>query len=457
MKIKTINPATEEVIETYETMSPESVLEIARQSEEAFRLWRNRTVGERAPYLTALGAVLRRNIDEYARLITIEMGKPIAQSRAEVKKCAWLCDVYAEQAEEWLKEEAAVADGKEHFVTFEPLGVVLSIMPWNYPFWQALRFAVPAVVAGNTCILKHASNVPQCAFAIEAAFEEAGFPDNVFRTIVADHATVAALMGNDIVRGVSLTGSTDAGARIAEIAGQNLKKVVLELGGSDPFVVLEDADIDIAARNAVTGRMLSTGQSCIASKRMIVVEEIAAEFTIRFAKLMREVVVGDPMDEGTEAGAIVNERALIELEEQLRRSVDMGASLVAGGKRLDRKGFFLQPTVVTDVTIDMPVAREEVFGPIAPIIVVKDEDEAVAVANSTEFGLGGSVWTKDLQRGLRVARRIEAGTVFVNSIVKSDPRMPFGGIKKSGLGRELSKYGLREFVNIKGINIYEHR
>lgn len=457
MKIKTINPATEEIIETYETMSPETVLEIARQSEEAFQLWRNLTVGERTPYLTALGAVLRKNADEYATLITIEMGKPITQSRAEVEKCAWLSDVYAERAEEWLEEEVAAADGKEHLVTFEPLGVVFSIMPWNYPFWQALRFAVPAVVAGNTSILKHASNVPQCAFAMEAAFKEAGFPENIFRTIVADHETVGALIASDTIQGISLTGSTGAGARIAEIAGQNLKKVVLELGGSDPFIVLEDADIEVAARNAVTGRMLSTGQSCIASKRMIVVEDIAESFTRRFAELMSDVVVGDPMDEGTEAGAIVNEKALIELEDQLKRSVDMGASIVSGGKRLDRKGFFLEPTVLADVTMDMPVAREEVFGPIAPVIVVKDEDEAIVAANSSEFGLGGSVWTKDLDRGRRVASRLEAGAVFVNSIVKSDPRMPFGGIKKSGIGRELSKYGLREFVNVKGINIYEHK
>jgi succinate-semialdehyde dehydrogenase/glutarate-semialdehyde dehydrogenase len=456
MKITTINPATEGIIETYETMSRETVMEIARQSEKAFRSWRDRTIRERSASMTALGAVLRRNVDEYARLITIEMGKPITQSRAEVEKCAWLCDVYAERAEEWLEEESVVADGKEHFVAFEPLGVILSIMPWNYPFWQALRFAVPAVVAGNTSILKHASNVPQCAFAIESAFKEAGFPENTFRTIVADHAAVEALIESDIMRGVSLTGSTAAGARIAETAGRNLKKVVLELGGSDPFIVLEDADIDIAARNAVTGRMLSTGQSCIASKRMIVVESVAAAFTQRFAELMRDVVVGDPMEEETEAGAIVSETALHELEDQLKRAVSMGATVVTGGKRLDRKGFFLEPTVLTDVTPDMPVASEEVFGPIAPVLTVKDEDEAIAVANSTEFGLGGSVWTKDLERGLRVARRIEAGTVFVNSIVKSDPRMPFGGIKRSGLGRELSKYGLREFVNVKGINIYEH-
>ena len=457
MKIRTINPATEEIIQTYETMSVESVLEIARQSQEAFWSWRTRPVSQRASYLTALGAVLREHADDYAMFMTIEMGKPISQSRAEVEKCAWLCDVYAERAEEWLEEEVTAADGKQHFVTFEPLGVILSIMPWNYPFWQALRFGVPAVVAGNTSILKHASNVPQCAFAIEDAFKQAGFPKDVFRTIVADHAAVATLMESEIIRGISLTGSTAAGAQVAETAGRNLKKVVLELGGSDPFIVLEDADIDIAARNAVTGRMLSTGQSCIASKRMIVVESVAPAFTRRFAELMNDVVVGDPMDEETEAGAIVNEHAMFELEDQLSRSVAMGATILTGGKRIDRKGFFFEPTIVTNVTLDMPVAREEVFGPIAPVIVVKDENEAIAVANSTEFGLGGSVWTKDLERGLRIAHRIEAGTVFVNSIVKSDPRMPFGGIKKSGLGRELSQYGIREFVNIKGINIYDHK
>jgi succinate-semialdehyde dehydrogenase/glutarate-semialdehyde dehydrogenase len=457
MKHTTINPATGEKISTYETMAQAEVEAILEDSHKAFLHWRTLSVSERAAYLTRLAAALRADAEKYAGLITLEMGKPIVEARAEVEKCAWLCEVYAEHAEEWLKEEPVKADGKRHFVTFQPLGVVLSIMPWNFPFWQALRFAVPAVVAGNTSILKHASNVPQCAMAIEEVFKAAFFPADIFRTVFADHETVAKLMASDLIQGVSLTGSTEAGARIAEAAGRNLKKVVLELGGSDPFIVLEDADIEVAASNAVAGRMVATGQSCIAAKRFIVVGSVAEAFTKRFAELMGELVVGDPMDEKTQVGAIVDERSLWELEDQLRQSVVKGAQVVVGGSKRPGKGYFFEPTVVTNVSPEMRLAREEVFGPIAPVLVVEDEDEAIRVANDSPFGLGGSVWTKDLERGVRVARAVESGTLFVNSIVKSDPRMPFGGVKKSGIGRELSKYGLREFVNVKGINVYDHR
>ncbi|MBD3334073.1 MAG: aldehyde dehydrogenase family protein [Candidatus Eisenbacteria bacterium] len=456
MKYDTINPATEEVIDSYETMSPDAVNEIAAASRDAHLKWRDVAIGERIAAVVRLAEVLRDNADEYGKLITTEMGKPITQARAEVQKCAFLCDVYAENGAAWLQEEAVEADGDRHRVIFQPLGLVLSIMPWNFPFWQALRFGVPTVLAGNASILKHARNVPQCAFAIEEAFQKAGFPDNIFRTILADHDTVSHLIANDLVTGVSLTGSTEAGARVAEEAGRSLKKVVLELGGSDPFIVLEDADLDFAARNAVTGRNISSGQSCIAAKRFIVVASIAGDFTRRFGRLMDEVVVGDPMDEKTEMGPIVDEKSLNELLEQLNDSVKDGARVVAGGRRLDRKGYFLRPTVAANVTPQMRLAREEVFGPIAPVLAVADEEEALRVANDSQFGLGASVWTRDMERGERIARRFDAGTTFVNSIVKSDPRMPFGGVKKSGLGRELSKYGLREFVNVKGLNIYSH-
>jgi succinate-semialdehyde dehydrogenase/glutarate-semialdehyde dehydrogenase len=332
--------------------------------------------------------------------------------------------------------------------------VILSIMPWNYPFWQALRFAVPTLAAGNASLLKHASNVTGCGLAIEEAFAAAGFPAGLFRTLVTDHATVAELIGRDEIRGVSLTGSTGVGARIAAAAGRELKKVVLELGGSDPFIVLEDADLEQAARGAVTGRMLCTGQSCIAAKRFIVVREVAEAFSRRFAELMAGLRVGDPLDPATQVGAIVNEDELAVLQGQLAEAVARGATVVTGGQRLPGAGCFLPPTVVTGVTPDMRLAREEVFGPIAPILVVADEEEALRVANASEFGLGGSIWTRDLERGRRLARRLETGAVFVNHFTKSDPRMPFGGIKKSGLGRELAKYGLLEFVNIKGINVY---
>lgn len=456
MRHETINPATEERIATYETMSPREIREIAARVHAAYRSWRQRPLAERAAAVHRLANTIRAQCDQHARLISLEMGKPIVQSRAEVEKCAFLCDVYAAHAAAWLAPEKVTADGRMHHVIFQPLGVILSIMPWNFPYWQALRFAVPAIVAGNASILKHARNVPQCAFGIEALFKDAGFPEDIFRTILADHDAVAELMGSELIQGVSLTGSTGAGARIAAQAGRHLKKVVLELGGSDPFIVLEDADIEFAARQAVTGRMVCTGQSCIAAKRFIVREEIATAFTERFAEFMDALRVGDPLDEKTDVGAIVDQNALDELLAQLTESVERGARIVVGGQRLARPGYFFAPTVVADTTSDMRIAAEEVFGPIAPILVAANDEEALRIANDSEFGLGGSVWTRDIDRGIALAERLEAGTTFVNSIVKSDPRMPFGGIKKSGLGRELSHYGLREFVNIKGVSVYAH-
>ncbi len=456
MEFKTINPATGETIKTWPTMASEEVWEIARLTGSAYRKWRLLTVAERAPHFEQLAAVLRDNLEDWAVLITTEMGKPITEARAEIEKCAWMTEVYAANAAAWLADEKVEVDGRRHTVIFQPLGVIFSIMPWNYPFWQALRFAVPGLMAGNTSLLKHASNVTGCAFAIEDAFVQAGFPPDVFRTIVPDYATVSALIGSDIVQGVSLTGSTQVGRHIGAEAGRNLKKVVLELGGSDPFIVLEDADIDFTARGAVTGRMLTAGQSCIASKRFIVVEEIAETFAARFTELMTGLKVGDPRDESTQVGSLVNPAAVAELEEQLAQSVGLGARILCGGEKIPGPGCFYPPTVVTDTRPGMRLVDEEVFGPIAPIIIVKDEAEAIVLANASEFGLGGSVWTRDLDRGEKVAREVDSGTLFVNSITKSDPRMPFGGVKNSGLGRELSHYGLKEFVNVKGINVYDH-
>jgi len=456
MEFKTVNPATGDVIRTWSTMSPDEVMQTAGLVNEAFGQWRGLPVEERIPFFRKLAGVLRENQEDWAVLITTEMGKPITEARAEIEKCAWMAEVYADNAVSWLAEEEVVADGRKHTVTFQPLGVVFSIMPWNYPFWQALRFAVPGLMAGNTSLLKHASNVTGCAFAIEQAFVQAGFPANVFRTIVPDYETVSNLIGSDIVQGVSLTGSTQVGRHIGAQAGRHLKKVVLELGGSDPFIVLEDTDIEFAARGAVTGRMLTAGQSCIASKRFIVVASVVEAFTDRFAELMGELKVGDPRQEDTQVGSLVNEAAITELEEQLAQSVTLGARVLCGGRRLPGRGCFFPPTVVTNTRPGMRLVDEEVFGPIAPIISVEDEVEAVAVANASEFGLGGSVWTRDLDRGERVARAVDSGTLFVNSITKSDPRMPFGGVKNSGLGRELSHYGLKEFVNVKGVNIYDN-
>jgi len=456
MKYQTINPATEEVIAVYETMPPGEVSRILAAAQAAYERWRILEITERAQYVAGLAPVLRAGAQKLARLISIEMGKPIVEARAEIEKCAWMAEFCAEKAEDWLRGENVVADGRQHWVVYQPLGVILGVMPWNFPFWQALRFAVPAILAGNTCILKHASNVPQCALAIEECFAAAGFPEDILRTVLVDHPVVAELIGDDRIRGVSLTGSIGAGSRVAAIAGRHLKKVVLELGGSDPFVVLDDADVEFAARNAVAGRVVASGQSCIAAKRFVVMRALADQFVKRFAEQMDELVIGDPLSDRTQVGAIVDKRSLDELLAQLAQAVSLGARVVTGGERLARKGYFLKPTIVTNTTPEMRVLREEVFGPIAPIVVVDSEEQALLIANDTEFGLGGSVWTRDPERGVRFAQRIEAGTLFVNSIVKSDPRMPFGGIKKSGIGRELAVYGIREFVNIKGISVYDH-
>ena len=454
MKFETINPATEEIIDEYELMPKEKVISFAKNSKAAFNEWKKLDVSERADYFRKLAKVLRGNKDEYSRLMTIEMGKPIKQSLSEVEKCAWTSEFYAGNAEKWLEEEEVQADGKKHLVVFEPLGTILSIMPWNFPFWQVFRFGVPTLIAGNTSILKHSNQVPQCALAIEDAFMKAGFPANVFKAAVTDHEAIAELVKSDLIQGVSLTGSTAAGSRIAELAGKNLKKVVLELGGSDPFIVLDDADAEFAAKNAVSGRTLNSGQSCISAKRFIVAKNIADEFEKKFAELAEALIVDDPMNMETDVGPLASKDGLNAIESQVNDAIQKGAKVLSGGKRLERKGYFYKPTVLSDVKMNMRVVTEEVFGPVAPLIIVGNEDEAIQVANNSEFGLGASIWTKDENRGLKIAHQLEVGDVFINSIVKSDPRMPFGGIKKSGIGRELSHFGLKEFVNVKGINIY---
>jgi len=455
MRFKTINPATEKVIAEYETASPEVVGSVLKQAEAEFPLWRDRGIGERAALVRNLAGVLRKNKEKYARLMTLEMGKPVKESLFEVEKCAGAAEFYADISEQWLAEEDVEADGESHKVILQPLGVILSVMPWNFPFWQVFRFAMPSLIAGNVSILKHSNIVPQCALAIEDIFRQAGFPDGTFKTIIADHEAVSGLIESDVIRGVSLTGSSEAGQIIASQAGANLKKVVLELGGSDPFIVLEDADLDFTTQNAVTGRMMNAGQVCISSKRFIVLEEVVDEFTRMFVENVDQLNQGDPMQLETDIGPLVNLDTLVKIEEQVAEAVSGGANVLTGGKRLEGKGYFYPPTLLSNVNMEMKVMKEETFGPVGAIFPVKDVEEAVAVANATQFGLAGTVWTRDIARGEAVARRIEAGAVFVNSISKSDPRMPFGGIKESGMGRELSRYGFLEFVNIKGLNVYQ--
>ncbi len=455
MIIDCVNPATGQIRKTYQSWERERILATAEDAHRAFLGWRERPVDKRALLIRKLADVLRSNREAWATDITHEMGKRIEESRAEIEKCAWLCEFYAENAAAWLADETVHADGLRHRVAHQPLGVLLSVMPWNFPFWQALRFAVPALAAGNASLLKHARNVPDCATAIECAFTEAGFPAGLFRTVFAEHGDVEALLDSPRIVGVSLTGSTEAGRRIAEAAGRRLKKVVLELGGSDPFVVLEDADLEAALDGAQLGRMICTGQSCIAAKRFIVAEPLAASFAEKLAARFSALKPGDPMDSAVALGPLVNAEAVKELEDQVNRSIASGAKLLCGGRRIDRPGFYFAPAVVSEVRPGMSLAEEEVFGPVAPILCAADEEEALALANATPFGLGGSVWTRDTEGGERFARRINAGSVFVNSIVKSDPRMPFGGIKASGLGRELSRQGLLEFVNVQGVNVYD--
>lgn len=435
-------------------MSQKEAMVMLDDVHQTFLEWRTLPVQQRASYFTKLAGVLRDNKEPYAKLITQEMGKPITEARVEVEKCARTAEFYVEKGEDWLLDQAVEAGGREHRIVYQPLGVIFSIMPWNFPFWQVFRFAIPTLFAGNASFLKHASNVTGCALVIEDAFKEAGFPENVFRVVIADHDTVERIVASNLIAGVSLTGSTEAGKRIGELAGRNLKKVVLELGGSDPFIVLEDADLDNAAEQATIGRFLNCGQSCIAAKRFIVIASVVEDFVQRFVEIVKQKVLGHPAEDSTHIGPLVNKAAVEQIENQVNDAVDKGATVLTGGKRPEWKGYFYEPTIIINTTTEMKVVKEEVFGPVAPIIVVTDEEEAIKVANATEFGLGGSVWTKDHERGKKIAQQLECGCAFVNSFVKSDPRVPFGGIKKSGIGRELSKYGLREFVNVKAVNVY---
>jgi succinate-semialdehyde dehydrogenase/glutarate-semialdehyde dehydrogenase len=450
--ITSINPYTEEVIKEFPLMGRKELNSQAQRSRQAFADWRDFHITERAKCTKSLAAVLRAKKNVYAGLMTKEMGKPIKESLAEIEKCAWLCDYYADNAEQFLKPEEIQTEAKKSYVTFQPLGIVLAIMPWNFPFWQAFRFGVPAVCAGNVVLLKHASNVPMTALAIEDAFREAAFPESVFKTVLISVPETLRLIDDDLVDAVSLTGSNRAGGEVGTHAGRKIKKLVLELGGSDPYIVLEDADIEKAGRMAANARMINAGQSCIAAKRFIVMEMVATEFTKHFMARLREMKIGDPMMESTDIGPLARKDIVDGLREQLRDAKAKGGKV----QHVDhsfKKGFFFAPCVITQVKATMKIMSDEVFGPIAPIITVKDEDEAVAVANDTEYGLGASIWSKDLLRAERLAARIEAGTVAINDMVKSDPRLPFGGIKKSGLGRELSHFGIKEFVNVKTIVI----
>jgi succinate-semialdehyde dehydrogenase/glutarate-semialdehyde dehydrogenase len=453
--ITSINPATGEVLARFDPFTQDEVDHALDEAQDAFVAWRERSFEERAVPMRRLAALLRERADRYGRLITLEMGKPIVEAMAELEKCAWGCEHYADHAARYLADEVIATNAKRSLVAFQPLGIVLAVMPWNFPFWQVIRFAAPAFMAGNAAVLKHASNVPQCALAIEEAFRDAGFPLGLLRTLLLAGAQVEPVIDDVRVRAVTLTGSSDTGSRIAQLAGRALKKSVLELGGSDPFIVLADADLDQAAKIATRARNQNTGQSCIAAKRFIAVASVAADFERRFAAEVGALNVGDPLDAKTQIGPLAREDLRDALERQVRDSVKLGARVLTGGERGSGNGWYYQPTVLADVTEEMPVFKEETFGPVAAVVRVRDADEAVRVANDSAYGLGANLWTRDLALAERLARRIESGSVFVNGMVASDPRLPFGGVKRSGYGRELSSYGIKEFVNIQTIWIGE--
>ncbi len=448
---RTLNPTTEIVEQEFPTMSWPAAESAVQRAAVAQQSWRAIRTVMRGHALLVLAEHLRKQRGAMARLITVEMGKPIVEARAEIEKCAWLCEYYAQHGEAMLQNEIIASDATESYVEYDPLGVIFGIMPWNFPFWQVFRCAVPALLVGNTFILKHASNVPQCARAIAAVFTQSGFPDGVFQSLLLSSDDAGQVIASPHVRGVSLTGSTQAGRQVAMLAGQHLKKCVLELGGSDPCIVLEDANLVAAAETAIRSRMLNSGQSCIAAKRFIVVERIAKEFERRCCELVKHLVVGDPLDEATQIGPLARADLVTELARQVEASRDQGAVFVCGGQRRGGKGFFFDPTVLSQVTPTMTTFTEEVFGPVVSIIIVKNEEDAIALANQSPYGLGASLWTQNLDRAKALATQIEAGAVFINGMVKSDPRLPFGGIKDSGYGRELGPHGLREFTNIKTV------
>lgn len=451
MPITSVNPSTGKTMKTYEDMTSEHAAATIAKAHAAWQSWRAASFATRASLMKKAAGLLRQRNSDLARLMANEMGKPLAQGNAEVEKCAWVCDYYADHAEAHLSPDVIGTESTKSYVAFEPLGVVLAIMPWNFPLWQVFRFAAPALMAGNVGVLKHASNVPGCALAIESIFQDAGFPDNVFRTLLIGSTQVQAVIEHPLVRAVTLTGSTPAGKAVASQAGAVLKKTVLELGGSDAYIVLEDADVEAAATTCVNSRLINSGQSCVAAKRFIVLTPVLDAFTSRFVALMKSKKVGDPMAEGTDVGPQARHDLRDSLHRQVRTSIERGASLLLGGDVPPGDGAFYPPTVLAGVKPGMPAYDEELFGPVAAIIEAKDEDDAVRIANDTVFGLGGAVFTRDLARGERVARRLEAGATFVNTLVASDPRLPFGGIKESGYGRELGTYGIKEFVNIKTV------
>ena len=453
MSIATINPATGETVARFEPYDAAAVETRIANAAAARDVWRATPLDERLAVIRRVADILDARRDDYAALMTLEMGKLLSAARDEAAKCAMTCRWYADNAPRLLANDYVDVEGERAWVAYQPLGVVLAVMPWNFPFWQVLRFAAPTLAAGNVGLLKHASNVPQCALALEALFAEAGAPRGVFQTLLVGSDAVEGLLTDPRIAATTLTGSEGAGRSVGAIAGGQLKKTVLELGGSDPFIVLATADVDVAARVGVQARMINNGQSCVAAKRFIVHERVADEFTEKFVAHVNALAVGDPTDPASAVGPLASRRQVEDVDHQVQQSVAAGARLLAGGRPLDRPGFYYAPTVLSDLPQHAPAYHEEVFGPVASIFRVPDADAAVALANGSRYGLGASVWTRDMREAERVALAIESGSVFVNAMMASDPRFPFGGVKASGHGRELAAWGLREFTNVKTIRM----
>jgi succinate-semialdehyde dehydrogenase/glutarate-semialdehyde dehydrogenase len=451
MPIATVNPATGETLRTFDPLTAGEIEAALATAADTFESYRDTSFAARSAWMTAAADLLDARAAEYGRLITLEMGKPLSAAVAEVEKCAKVCRYYAEHAAAYLADEPVATSASESFIRYQPLGAILAVMPWNFPFWQVFRFAAPALMAGNVGLLKHASNVPQSALAIEHVFRDAGFPAGAFQTLLIGADAVAALLDDERVKAATLTGSELAGASVASAAARRIKKSVLELGGSDPFIVMPSADLDEAVSTGLKARLVNNGQSCIAAKRFILHRDIAEEFERRFVTAFEALKVGDPMDDSTDVGPLAMPQIVSDLDEQVKRSVAAGARLLTGGKRIAGAGNFYEPTILSDIPPGAPAYSDELFGPVASLFRVPDAAAAVHLANSTSFGLGASVWTKDEEETRLFIDRIDSGQVFVNAMVASDPRMPFGGVKHSGFGRELGVFGIREFVNIKTV------
>lgn len=451
MAIASINPTTGETLKSFSALSAPQIEEKLQLAADTFRAVRNTSFTDRARMMQRAAEILETEKSKFAKLMTLEMGKPINAAVAEAEKCAWVCRYYAENAQQHLADQFVETNAQKSYVRFQPLGPVLAVMPWNFPFWQVFRFAAPALMAGNVGLLKHSSNVPQCALAIEEIFTRAGFPNGAFQTLLIGSDAVEEILNDRRVAATTLTGSEPAGRSVASIAGSQIKKTVLELGGSDPFIVMPSANIDEAVTTGVKARTINNGQSCIAAKRFIVAEDIYDEFERKFVTQMKALRIGDPLEESTEIGPLATPQIVSDLEEQVQRAVAAGARVLTGGKRVNRPGNFYEPTVLVNVDVNAPVSCEEIFGPVAMLFRVADIDEAIRIANATPFGLGSAAWTNDAREQERCIEEIEAGSVFINGMVASDPRLPFGGVKHSGYGRELADFGIREFVNIKTV------